>query len=58
VKPLTKLTEEKQGFQWTLKVKAAFQTSKEALCTAPILAYPEPRERSVVGSIPLLPQMS
>jgi hypothetical protein len=28
-------------------VKAAFQTLKEALCTAPILAYPKSRERFV-----------
>jgi hypothetical protein len=43
-KPLTKLTEEKQAFQWTPEVEAVFQTLKEALCTAPILAYPQPRK--------------
>jgi hypothetical protein len=42
-KMLTKLTEEKQAFQWTPEVEAAFQTLREALCTAPILAYPQPR---------------
>jgi hypothetical protein len=41
-KPLTKLTEEKQAFQWTPEVEAAFQTLKEALCTAPILTYLQP----------------
>jgi hypothetical protein len=39
-KPLTKLIEEKQAFQWTPEVEAAFRTLKKALCTAPILAYP------------------
>jgi hypothetical protein len=29
VKPLTKLTKEKQTFQWTPEVEAAFQTPKE-----------------------------
>jgi hypothetical protein len=29
VKQLTKLTEEKQAFQWTPEVEAAFQTPKE-----------------------------
>jgi hypothetical protein len=40
VKQLTKLTEEKQAFQWTPEV--------EALCTAPILAYTQPRERFII----------
>jgi hypothetical protein len=39
-KPLIKLTEQKQPFQWTLEFDAAFQTLKGAPCTAPILAYP------------------
>jgi hypothetical protein len=42
-KPLTKLTE-KQAFQWTPAMEATFQTLKEALCTAPILPYLQPRE--------------
>jgi hypothetical protein len=29
-------------------VEAAFQTLDVALCTAPILTYPQPRERFVV----------
>jgi hypothetical protein len=49
-KPLTKLTEEKQAFLWTPEVEAAFQMLKEALCTAPILAYPQPRERFIVDT--------
>jgi hypothetical protein len=43
-KPLTKLMEQKQAFQWTPEVVAAFQTLKGALCAAPILAYPKPGE--------------
>jgi hypothetical protein len=43
---LTKRTEEKQALQWTPEVEAAFQTLKEALCTAPILAYLKPRRGS------------
>jgi hypothetical protein len=42
-KPLTKLIE-KQAFQWTPEVEAAFQTLKKALCTAPILVYPQQGE--------------
>jgi hypothetical protein len=38
---------EKQAFQLTPGVEAAFQTLKEALCTAPLLAYTKPRERFV-----------
>jgi hypothetical protein len=44
-KPLTRLTEEKDAFQWTQEVEDAFQTLKRALCAAPILAYPQPGER-------------
>jgi hypothetical protein len=47
-KPVTKPTEQKQTFQWTSEVEAAFKTPKGALCTAPILAYPQPGERFVV----------
>jgi hypothetical protein len=43
-KPLTKL-KEKHAFQWTPAVVATFQTLKGARCTAPILAYPQPRDR-------------
>jgi hypothetical protein len=43
-KPLTKLTEPNQSFQWTPDVEATIQTPKGALCTAPTLAYPQPGE--------------
>jgi hypothetical protein len=51
VKPLTKLTAEKQAFQWTPEVEAAFQTPKEALCTAPVLAYPQPTKRYMTSTV-------
>jgi hypothetical protein len=35
---LTKLTQQKQFFQWTPEAEGAFQTLKRALFTAPILA--------------------
>jgi hypothetical protein len=49
-KPMTKLTEQKQSFQWTSEVEAAFQKLKQALCTAPILPYPQPGQRFIVGT--------
>jgi hypothetical protein len=47
-KLLTKLTEEKQSFRRTSGVEVAFQTLKEALCTAPVLVHPQPGERFVI----------
>jgi hypothetical protein len=49
-KLLAKLTEEKQGLQWTPEVEAIFHTITEALFTAPILAYVHPRERFIVDT--------
>jgi hypothetical protein len=49
-KLLTKLTEQKQRFQWTSEVEAAIKTLKGALCTAPILAYCQPGERIIVDT--------
>jgi hypothetical protein len=49
-KPLTKLTEQKQPFQWTSEVEAAFQKLKRTLCSAPILAYPHPDQRFIVDT--------
>ena len=37
-KPLTKLTEEKQTYEWSTDAETAFQ-ALEALCTAPVLGY-------------------
>jgi hypothetical protein len=50
MKLLTKLTEEKQAFQWIAEVEAVFQTLKEALSTAPIHAYPQPREQFFIAT--------
>jgi hypothetical protein len=49
-KPLVILTQGKQAFQSTPEVEAAFQTLKEVLCTATILAYLQPRERFVTDT--------
>ena len=38
--PLTRLTEKKTDFRWDLECQVAFDGLKEALCEAPILAYP------------------
>ncbi|GKD11901.1 putative reverse transcriptase domain-containing protein, partial [Tanacetum coccineum] len=40
-KPMTKLTQKKVKFVWGDKQEAAFQTLKQKLCSAPILALPE-----------------
>jgi hypothetical protein len=50
MKLLTKLTKQQEAFQWTPEVEAVFQTLKEALCTAPILAYPQPRKQFFVDT--------
>jgi hypothetical protein len=41
---------EKQAFQWSPEVEGAFQTLKEALCTALILAYQKRRHRFVLDT--------
>jgi hypothetical protein len=44
-------TDGNQAFQWTPLLEAAFQALMEAgLCSAPILAYPKPRERFLVDT--------
>jgi glutamate racemase len=47
-KPLTKLIEQKQSFQWTPEVEAAFQMLKGALCAAPVLAFLKSGEKFIV----------
>jgi hypothetical protein len=44
------LTEKKQAFEWIPKMKAAIQALKEALCSALILASPQPRERFLIDT--------
>ena len=43
-KPLTKLTEKNQKFNWTTECSAAFERLKHLLITAPILAHPDFRK--------------
>ncbi|GKA35899.1 putative reverse transcriptase domain-containing protein [Tanacetum coccineum] len=45
---MTKLTQKSVKFDWTEKVKAAFQLLKQKLCSAPILALPEGSENFLV----------
>ncbi|GJU66450.1 putative reverse transcriptase domain-containing protein [Tanacetum coccineum] len=40
-KPMTKLTQKKVAFEWGDKQEAAFQTLKNKLCSAPVLALPQ-----------------
>jgi hypothetical protein len=49
-KPLTKLTEERRIFEWSTDTEAAFRALKEALCTAPVLGYPEAWEKFIVDT--------
>ena len=41
-RPLTRLTREDILFKWTKECQACFKLLKEALCTHPILWYPDP----------------
>ncbi|GFU24077.1 retrovirus-related Pol polyprotein from transposon 412 [Trichonephila clavipes] len=41
-RPLHKLTESKQKFQWTKECEDSFLQLKEALTSSPILIYPQP----------------
>ncbi|GKA71425.1 putative reverse transcriptase domain-containing protein, partial [Tanacetum coccineum] len=47
-KPMTKLTQKSIKFNWGKKEETAFQTLKQKLCSAPILALPEGSENFVV----------
>ncbi|GJU32501.1 putative reverse transcriptase domain-containing protein [Tanacetum coccineum] len=47
-KPLTKLTEKNKRYEWSTKEDEAFQTLKQKLCSAPILALPEGTKNFVV----------
>jgi hypothetical protein len=42
VKPLTKLVAKNQAYMWTSEVEATFKRVKEPICTAPVLACPQP----------------
>ncbi|GKA31349.1 putative reverse transcriptase domain-containing protein [Tanacetum coccineum] len=47
-KPMTKLVQKKNTFEWGDKQEAAFQTLKNKLCSAPILALPQGAENFIV----------
>ncbi|GJX65521.1 putative reverse transcriptase domain-containing protein [Tanacetum coccineum] len=47
-KSMTKLTQKKVKFDWGDKQEAAFQSLKQKLCSAPILALPEGAENFIV----------
>ncbi|GJR60458.1 putative reverse transcriptase domain-containing protein [Tanacetum coccineum] len=47
-KSITKLTQKKVAFKWVDKQEAAFQTLKNKLCSAPILALPQGAENFIV----------
>ncbi|GJU61753.1 putative reverse transcriptase domain-containing protein [Tanacetum coccineum] len=47
-KPMTKLTQKKVAFEWGDKQEAAFQTLKNKLCSAPILALPQGAENFIL----------
>ncbi|GJV33325.1 putative reverse transcriptase domain-containing protein [Tanacetum coccineum] len=59
-KPMTKLTQKSVKFNWGEKEETAFQTLKQKLCSAPILALPGGSENFVVycvASTSIRPQM-
>ncbi|GJX82692.1 putative reverse transcriptase domain-containing protein [Tanacetum coccineum] len=47
-RPLTKLTQKDKKYEWGKEEEEAFQTLKQKLCSAPILALPEGMEDFVV----------
>nr|GEV15069.1 putative reverse transcriptase domain-containing protein [Tanacetum cinerariifolium] len=47
-KPLSKLTQKNQKYEWGMEEEEAFQTLKQKLCSAPILALPEGNENFIV----------
>ncbi|GJT49741.1 putative reverse transcriptase domain-containing protein [Tanacetum coccineum] len=47
-KPMAKLTHKSVKFNWDEKEETAFQTLKQKLCSAPILALPEGSENFIV----------
>jgi len=51
-KPLTRMTEEKWTFEWSPEAQTAFQSLKEAMCTARVLGYPRPGGRSLLTPTP------
>jgi hypothetical protein len=49
-KLLTQLTEEKRPFNWSPEAEIAFHSLKNALCTTPVLGYPQSGEKFIVDT--------
>ena len=49
-KPIHQLAEKERNFQWTAECEKSFLTIKEALCSAPILAFPTETDPFVVDT--------
>jgi hypothetical protein len=47
-KLLTQLTEERRPFNWSPEVETAFHYQKDALCTTPVLGYPQSGEKFII----------
>nr|GEU47901.1 putative reverse transcriptase domain-containing protein [Tanacetum cinerariifolium] len=47
-KPLSKLTQKNKKYEWGMEEEEAFQTLKQKLCSAPILAFPEGTKNFIV----------
>ena len=47
-KPLTRLMRHDMTFEWCKKCEFSFQTLKDALCTEPILKFPDPNKLHVL----------
>ena len=50
VRPLHKLNEKGQPFTWTKECESLFHRLKEALASAPVLAYPKSEDPFVLDS--------
>ena len=51
-KPLTRVMRHDTLFQWCIKCEFSFQTLKNALCTEPILKFPDPQRLYVLFTDP------
>nr|GEW66076.1 reverse transcriptase domain-containing protein [Tanacetum cinerariifolium] len=47
-KPLSKLTQKNKKYEWGMEEEEAFQTLKQKLCSAPILALPEGTKNFII----------
>src|ERR1700729_1521302 len=49
-RPLHKLTENNNSYDWTEECEMAFEKLKAALCNPPVLSYPEPAQMFIVDT--------